>query len=642
MPRKTATSGLGRVGVISPARSDLHRLRTWIFPALILAIALLSKPVAAGRFTLETNNFFIHFDGDLETLAQHVAVVAEEVHHELVPRVDHTPTDKTHLVLLDETDMANGFADPILYPKITVFPVSPTFFSPYGSGISPRMTEWLRLVILHEYAHVLQLDMNDGIGKSIERLFGRVPLITNPMVLQGPAFVEGFATYHETVAELGGRGEDPFYRMFLRTMVLEEEILHLDQILGHYPLERWKPGAAAYLYGYSLWEFMADTYGEATLRRFNEVFARTASLKTTFDEALGTTPESFYKAWQNHLRARFADELESLRARGTTPTQPLGGQGYVPESPAASPDGRALAYATINGPVASALRLIQWEDGEIGDRQLVPGIVVGPIAWSPDGGQLYYAKVLAEGLRTWSDLYRYDLATGREQRLTRRLRAIGPAPSPDGRRLVFTSRDGLATRLLELDLDLVDSLPVEAGSSAVREILPAAGDAQRLAAGWFPDGHSILVSSHESGGGMDLLRLDPASGELAPLVVGSGARGGAGMVNGNAQFTPDGRFILFESDRTGLYNLYAYEPATGETFMVARTLTGLFDPTLILTEAGPRLVAMEYTARGYRLSLLPYEPGQWERASGSSGFRSDAPIVRIVPVDAPTIRISPP
>lgn len=587
-----------------------------VLGGLLVAALVLAGPAGAlSRYTLETDHFFIHFDAGYEALAREAAVIAEEVHQELAPRVGHVPSEKTHLALLDTTDLANGTADPMLYPKIVIFPVYPTHFSPYGSGISPRLRDWMRLVILHEYAHALHLDMNDGGGKVVEQLFGRLPYATNPIMHQGYAFIEGFATYQETVANLGGRGHDPYYEMFLRTMVLEDDFLRLDQILGHYPLERWKPGAVVYLYGYSLWAYMASRYGEETLRAFNQTFAQTASLDATFQEVLGTSPEAFYREWQAHLKSVYGTELEALRAQGVTPAEPLGGEGYVPESPVASPDGRRIAYVTTSGPVAPALRILEWEGTAVRDRQVVAGLLMGPVAWSPDGQTLYYAKVELDGARTFTDLYAYDLAAGRERRLTRGLRAFGPAPSPDGKLIAFTSREALATRLLELDLS--GPLPAGPESPELRELLPAQGERQLLAAGWFPDGESLLVASHEVGGGMDLLRLDLRSGHLEPLVVGSRARGGPGSVNQNAQFTPDGRFILFDSDRTGVYSLYAYDLASQETFQVARSLTGLFDPTLVQTESGPRLVAMEYTAGGYRLSLLPYTPERWERAEGA-------------------------
>lgn len=616
---------------------------------LLLVVLLAANPAGATRLTIETDHFLIHFDEKLISLAERAAVIAEEVHDELVPQIGPAPKDKTHLILLDDTDLANGYADPLLYPKMGIFVAAPTHFSPYASGMSPRMTDWLRLVIHHEYAHILQLDMNDGIGATIERFLGRVPIVTNPMMLQSFGFIEGFATYYETTAGLGGRGDNPFYRMFLRTMVLDDDILSLDQVLGHYPLERWNPGTAVYLYGYELWQWMADRYGEDALRHFNETFARTSSLPDAFKETLNTTPDEFYEAWQADLVARFSGELAYLRTQGVTPTEPFGGYGYVPESPVASPDGSSLAYASVNGPVAPALRLIRRSFGQWRDQQLVAGLVMGSIAWSADGTQLYYAKVDAEGSNTYSDLYRYDLNSGKEERVTKGLRAFGPSVSADGRRLVFSARDGLATRLYELDLNKANSYPIRAGNAALREILPA-DDAQRMATDWFPDGRHILVTSHEPGGGMDLLRLDPVSRTLTPLVVGSRLRGGAGIVNSNPRFTPDGRFILFDSDRTGIYNLYAYELATGQTYSVARSLTGLFAPTILQTQAGPKIVAMEYTSQGYRLSTLPYAPDRWEPARLPVPEGDNAPIVRVnrpaargeqLSSEQPVIRITP-
>src|SRR5690606_15025533 len=81
--------------------------------ALLLAIVLTAvlAPGGAGaarRFTLETEHFLVHFDGGYEALAHEVARIAEEVHRELAPRVGHVPSEKTHLVLADTTDLANG------------------------------------------------------------------------------------------------------------------------------------------------------------------------------------------------------------------------------------------------------------------------------------------------------------------------------------------------------------------------------------------------------------------------------------------------------------------------------------------------------------------------------------------------------
>ncbi len=127
---------------------------------------------------------------------------------------------------------------------------------------------------------------------------------------------------------------------------------------------------------------------------------------------------------------------------------------------------------------------------------------------------------------------------------------------------------------------------------------------------------------------MDLLRLDRATGRLEPLVVGSRARGGPGVVHQNAQFTPDGRWILFDSDQTGIPTLYAYELASGQIVQVARTLAGLFDPTVIQTDEAPA-GGHGVHGQGYRLSLLPFSPALWTRV--------DPPVTARDPAEVPGV-----
>ena len=68
------------------------------------------------------------------------------------------PKQKTHLVLVDAMDEANGMASPIPYNQIVLFLTQPV--GEPGFGTTPY-DDWMRLVITHEYTHVLQLDMDE-------------------------------------------------------------------------------------------------------------------------------------------------------------------------------------------------------------------------------------------------------------------------------------------------------------------------------------------------------------------------------------------------------------------------------------------------------------------------------------------------
>jgi len=78
---------------------------------------------------------------------------------------------RTRLILSDDTDAANGWATPYPYNQLLVT-VAPPLGSP-DSGRPPTTTGW-RLVITHEYTHVLQLDLASAFPARLRSVFGRL------------------------------------------------------------------------------------------------------------------------------------------------------------------------------------------------------------------------------------------------------------------------------------------------------------------------------------------------------------------------------------------------------------------------------------------------------------------------------------
>lgn len=116
-------------------------------------------------------------------------------------------------------------------------------------------------------------------------------------------------------------------------------------------------------------------------------------------------------------------------------------------SPAWSPDGRKLAYASLEGSRATLFL----QDIRTGQRTAVSsgeGMHSAP-AFSPDGQQIALT-ISRDGN---PDIYLYSLATQQMTRITRDA-AIDtePAFSPDGRTLAFTSDRGGAPQIYVVDL----------------------------------------------------------------------------------------------------------------------------------------------------------------------------------------------
>ena len=321
-------------------RTFWYRL-LWLFLWVSMAglfLAAGGRPAAAGMLTMETPHFHIHFPD--------------------------TPQAK------EIAAKAAAIAD---------------------AGFSMKAENWLRLVLTHEYAHILHLDMNGGITAGIRRVFGRVPYFTTPNLFLPPAHIEGFAVREETLNTGGGRGADPYYDMFLRTAVLTETVPAFDQMLG------------------------------------------------------------LYEEWRRDLEERYRAQTAELEKAGLTPVEELTGP-IMAASPVFSPDGTALAYITLGKKdFYPGLYLRDLRSGE--DRLLVAGDISSRPAWSPSGRQLVYAKPgYLEGEKLYNDLYLYDLDRQEERRLTRGARATDPAWSPSGDYLVYVARDNLETSLCQYDL----------------------------------------------------------------------------------------------------------------------------------------------------------------------------------------------
>lgn len=587
----------------------------WLLAAL-LATALTAGAAPAGAagsrwLTLSTPRVRIHFRPGYEVAAIEAARAAEATLDAMADRLGHAPRDPVHVTLMDVTDLSNGFTDVSYYNRIVIYPAFPVGLG-YSTGLSPRMRDWLELVVTHEVVHAVHLDMAEGPARGMRQIFGHVPRFATPNLFQPVAFIEGLATFEETQLVEGGRGEDPLYDMFLRAAVLESALPDIDRALGLYDLGHFQPGAHVYLYGYTWFALVADRYGEQGVRDLQKRFAAVSGLTMPGEvvrRVLGQELESLWREMRQELERHYQDEIATIRAAGATePTlvEAAARSGaWVAVSPRLSPDGRLLAYAA-SGPYVEDVRLVDLETGR--DRQLALGLVTAPggLDWSRDGRYVVYAAADEVEGRVYSDLYQVEVATGRVQRLTHGRRAYAPATGPGGL-VAYAARDGLTTRVVVRD-----------PTGAERVLWEPPQGWQLLSLAWSPQGDRLALAVWKPGGGSDLLVLwlssspsphDPAAG---PGVAVSRVQPVTDdpFVDDRPSWSPDGRHLLFHSDRDGVYNLYAIDPASGETWRLTNVVTGAFDP--VMAPDGQSVFFSWFWAHGYRIARLDASALRWE------------------------------
>lgn len=581
---------------------------------------------AAARqwLTVETAHFYIHFHPRQEKIAAKAAAIAEDVHATVSAELGYNPKDKTHLTLTDTTDMANGFSDPLYYRKIQVYLVYPTQSLSYTAGFDTRSESWLRMVITHEYTHALHLDMNEGLARGIRTVFGNVPVLATPNITASYAFIEGLAVFSETEHSGGGRGQSAYYDMFLRAAALGGRLPELDQILGFYDLDGWWPAGTPYLYGWSLMDFIARKYGEDKLAAIAQEYSKLYRLGIggAVKKVLGKNLFTVWSEWKDDLAKSYAAQADKIKEApgGLTQAENLTTDGELHDNLAFSPDGRFLAFAAEGQKHFPGLYLLDRKTGK--ERKLVSGYVPysNGLGWFPDGKRLVYAKVdNVDSTRDASDLYLYDLRTKNEVQLTRGLRADGPAVSPGGTKLAYVARDKddpLETRLFIADLadavgraDTSTSEEARRIAAAIAEKstpLWAPGNETQLETPvWSPDGERIALGVWRKGGFQDVALVDVQTGHVSYITQDR-------SMDRRPAWSPDGRYLVFESDRTGVPNLFAYDLVSGQVVQLTNVLYGAAGPTLVGRGASPdettEMAFMNYGPSGYDIAVMPFSP----------------------------------
>ena len=136
-----------------------------ILPSTVFS-ALTQDPSLHWR-TLYTDHFEIHFHDGEKMLAYEVADISERVHKKLSATFNWSPEDRTQIILTDRFDFSNGLAYPMPRNWMQIIITPPDSFSSIGD-----YDNWLELLIIHEYTHILHFDKSSGLPNALRNVFG--------------------------------------------------------------------------------------------------------------------------------------------------------------------------------------------------------------------------------------------------------------------------------------------------------------------------------------------------------------------------------------------------------------------------------------------------------------------------------------
>jgi WD40-like Beta Propeller Repeat len=555
---------------------------------LLTSLVLLAPALAAasGRYdprlrfqTISTPRFDIHFHQGEEAQARRLVMLAEAVAADLDTTLG-PPSGRVQVILVNQSDLSNGWATPIPFNTIEIVAAAPD-----GSSLIGNTDDWLRMVFAHEYTHIVHLSRGRGWIGGLRRVFGRMPLLYPNLYL--PLWqIEGIAVYEESALTGQGRVPDSNFRAIASVAADASRFEPLDRASGG--LVDWPSGNTPYVYGGYFHTFLAARYGAASLRQLTDSTAGrvpyfgSPSFKKVFKRSLGD------------LWREFESASHAPIAGGRTTVTRLTEDGFTVGGPRFGADGR-LYYSVVNPHGFPAL-LVR-DPGATTSRKVANRYLGTRLGFA--GTELIFDQIQVEnqvGLQ--SDLYAIDAGAGHSRRLTYGARAGDPDVSPDGGTIVCT--------IQRADRRELATLPVPPRTTTAAHPAPLVSESgvHFSAPRWSPDRRWIAAERVSLQSLSEIVLIDPSTGQVARTAASSSASRSVAPA-----WMSDGR-LLFASDRGGNgFRIFVTDVDTRATSRLEDTGDNASSPEP--SRDGRTLVYVGYTLAGYDLFALPLESARW-------------------------------
>lgn len=553
--------------------------------------------------TIATTHLRVHYPTRLDSLARLAAVYAETAYGQLSQELA-APRGVIDLLLIDNTDVSNGFAQVFPSNRVVIYAVPPI-----TSRELRFHDDWLRMVITHELAHIFHIDRARGLWRVGRALFGRNPLFF-PNAFTPSWVKEGLAVHYESALTGSGRLVSTEFPVLLRAAARDSQLVPL----GRWSLSttRFPRGQVAYGYGSLLMERAADRADSVQASKGGGSGA--SGMRRYVD---GTASHLIPFLLQRNSRAAFGVSFASMwRTMADSITR--AGAASVGN------DDRAWRIVSPDGWYASSPRWLGADSvvWSASNGREVMGMYVAPVTPGATGqglsrrvawrnaldvnvpldsslDTLVFAQLeRTDAYITRSDLYRRN--GEREVRLTRGARLVQPDVRHDGS-IVAVQLGAAMSRLVRVSADGEAITTFTADRRGERWAEPR----------WSPDGSELVAVQLLPTGVQRVVVLD-VTGQLRRVIFGK--RG----VASSPSYTPDGKRLVWASDVSGSMQLYTSprgEVAEIDTVswktdatlvtQASRVSTAVYEPSV--SPNGRDVVALVQRGDGFHVAIAPLD-----------------------------------
>lgn len=563
-----------------------------VFPSQIFSQVSFSRNHPELKWQIfETDHFKIIYHQGIETIANEVAQIAEQMYGPITSDLGIEPPQKTPIVVTDYLDYSNGLATPLGH-YILLWTQS---YTKYSTG----RTKWLQTLVAHEFTHIVNFWAFRAFPGFWRELFalGMIPTW----------FLEGLAEYE---AEPWCSHRD----MLLRVVTYSQKMLPYKKMTGFIGADAID-ARLVYEQGHSIIRYIAAKFGHEKIKLIIKNFR---SLPISFNLALkrsiGISEKQLFSDWEKEVENHYLSTPQKhIPLSQTNKTLETGLQANY--GARWSPDGEKIAFVGIKDYQAHVRELFILDTATKKTSKIASPSVNSFFSWSPNGKFLVYSqKHIVKNGSTISDLFMWDSKNGRIKRLTTNERATDPHVSRDNRSIVYAVHQGVMSNLAILNLETQKRQVITHFPEWTEVFTPQ----------WSPDGDKIVFSIFDDQGNRDICFINKDGSDLKKITEHP-------EDDRYPAWSPDGEKIAFISYRTGIPNLFIKDLSTGKIHRLTDTPGGVFNPAWLPDGKSIALIAFEDRDKT-DIVVVPADnfinhPAQTEKYSGLDFHTKKQPVI---------------